>query len=205
MRNFILAFNIALALVSSSAHAGPTVIANGPVTVPSGAAITAAVVGGPGNRGDWVGVFAVGAVARATSRVSWKWLSTDLASPTQPLTGVTTGTVHLVVPAQPGQYEVRFFVNNSWTSPAKSAPISVAPLQVSVTGVMADCTWVPGTPILTLSVTGGNGKPVTYTFGQPAPTDLAIKGNTLVIGPTGITPANCHTIEHFEIIPTQSP
>jgi len=58
---------------------------------------------------------------------------------------------------------------------------------------------------MTMGVTGGNGKPVTYTFGSPAPTDLAISGNKLVIGPTGITKENCNTVEPFTINGTQPP
>src|SRR6201987_5521339 len=38
--------------------------------------------------------------------------------------GVTGGTVHLVVPTTAGQYEVRFFVNNSFNVIAKSAAIT---------------------------------------------------------------------------------
>jgi hypothetical protein len=56
---------------------------------------------------------------------------------------------------------------------------------------------------MTMGITGGNGKPVTYTFGAPAPTDLAISGDKLVIGPTGITKANCNTVEPFTIYGTQ--
>jgi len=96
-----------------------------PVTVAGGAAIAATVSNGPGNPADWLGVYAVGSPNGPGNPVSWKWLSTDGASSSPPTSGgVTAGTVHLVVPTTAGQYEVRFFVNNSFNVIAKSAAIT---------------------------------------------------------------------------------
>lgn len=109
---------------------GPTVKvngSNGPVTVSAGATISATVANGPGNPGDWLGVYAVGAPSGPGNPGSWKWLSTDDArGSVPPAPGVKTGMVHLVVPAAAGQYEVRFFANSSFTVVAKSAAITVA-------------------------------------------------------------------------------
>jgi hypothetical protein len=106
----------------------PNVQINGssnPVTVAGGAAIAATVSNGPGNPADWLGVYAVGSPNGPGNPVSWKWLSTDGASSSPPTSGgVTAGTVHLVVPTTAGQYEVRFFVNNSFNVIAKSAAIT---------------------------------------------------------------------------------
>jgi hypothetical protein len=97
-----------------------------PVTVAAGATILAAVANGPGNPGDWLGVYAVGGPSGPSDPASWKWLSTDDArGSAPPAPGITAGTVHLVVPAIAGQYEVRFFPNNGWAVSAKSAAITV--------------------------------------------------------------------------------
>jgi hypothetical protein len=97
-----------------------------PVTVSAGATIAATVANGPGNPGDWLGVYAVGSPSGPGNPASWKWLSTDDArNSIPPAPGVAAGTVHLVVPVQAGQYEVRFFPNNSFTVAATSAAIKV--------------------------------------------------------------------------------
>jgi|HubBroStandDraft_4_1064222.scaffolds.fasta_scaffold17540_3 hypothetical protein len=118
----------------------PTIQINGstsPVTVSAGATISATVANGPGNPGDWLGVYPVGAPTGSGNPPSWKWLSTDDArNSVPPAPGVTAGTVHLVVPPQAGQYEVRFFPNNSFSLGATSAAITVqitAPVPTSVT------------------------------------------------------------------------
>jgi hypothetical protein len=79
----------------------------------------------------------------------------------------------------------------------------IAPLRVISVGVMADCSWAPGTVVLQLNVTGGTGKPVVYSIGGTPLGDLAISGNNLVIGANGIATANCNTIENIQIVATQ--
>src|SRR4051812_11866029 len=56
----------------------------GPVTVSAGATISATIASGPGNPGDWLGVYAVGAPTGTSKPASWKWLSTDDARSTVP-------------------------------------------------------------------------------------------------------------------------
>ena len=99
----------------------------GPVTVSAGATITATVANGPGNPGDWLGVYAIGSASGPGNPASWKWLSTDTTNADEipPPPGVTAGAVHLVVPIQPGQYEVRFFPDNGFVVAATSAAITV--------------------------------------------------------------------------------
>src|SRR5580704_3704524 len=138
----------------------------GPATVSAGATISATVENGPGNPGDWLGVYAVGAPTGTGNPPSWKWLSTDDArSSVPPAPGVTAGTVHLVVPAQAGQYEVRFFLNNSFTVAATSAAVTVT------TGATGG--------------TGGTG--ATGTTGQTGATGAT--GTTGATGQTGTTGA----------------
>jgi hypothetical protein len=96
----------------------------GPVTVSAGAAIAATVVNGPGNPGDWVGIFALATPSGTSNSVSWKWLSTD-AQGSVPPTGVTSATVHFSAPAAAGQYDARFFPNNGGVVTARSAVITV--------------------------------------------------------------------------------
>src|SRR5580693_5491514 len=126
--------------VGIAAPPPPSIQINGstsPVTVSAGATISATVANGPGNPGDWLGVYPVGAPTGTGNPPSWKWLSTDDArNSVPPAPGVTAGTVHLVVPPQAGQYEARFFPNNSFSLGATSAAITVqitAPVPTSVT------------------------------------------------------------------------
>jgi hypothetical protein len=44
-----------------------------------------------------------------------------------------------------------------------------------------------------LSVTGGDGNPVTYTASSGDTSDFAVAGATVVVGSAGIAPANCGT------------
>jgi hypothetical protein len=139
----------------------------GPVTVSAGATISATVANGPGNPGDWLGVYAVGAPTGTGNPPSWKWLSTDDArNSIPPAPGVTAGTVHLVVPVQAGQYEVRFFSNNSFTVAATSAAIRVqiaapprVPTSVTLTpaSVSLPDNSPAGTPVSTVAVEMSDG------------------------------------------------
>ncbi len=189
----------------------PNVQINGsrsPVTVAGGAAIAATVSDGPGNPADWLGVYAVGSPNGPGNPASWKWLSTDGASSSPPTSGgVTAGTVHLVVPTTAGQYEVRFFVNNSFNVIAKSAAITaigappppppLAPAPVITvtpnTPQVPDTTSV-GAVVATYTVTMSDGSPFVGAigFGPPnfdargifALTGSPISGN-VVINPSG--------------------
>ena len=78
-----------------------------------------------------------------------------------------------------------------------------APLKVVTTGLAADCSWAPGMVVMTMNATGGNGKPITYTFGGVPSGDFAINGSSVIIGPNGIAPANCGIVENLSIIANQ--
>ncbi len=89
------------------------------------------------------------------------------------------------------------------TATATVAASKASPLQLQITGVMADCSWAPGTRVLIFGATGGTGTTVTYTLGGTPSGDFAISGSTLVIGTNGIAAANCGKIEPVSIIGTQ--
>jgi hypothetical protein len=159
-----------------------------PVTVADGAAITATVSNGPGKPADWLGVYAVGSPNGPGNPASWKWLSTDGASTSTPTSGgVTAGTVHLVVPATAGQYEVRFFTNNSFNVIATSAAITAtaaapppppppppAPAAAAVITVSPNTPQLPdttsvGAVVATYTVTMSDGSPFVGTIGFGPP------------------------------------
>jgi hypothetical protein len=151
-----------------------------PVTVAGGAAIAVTVSNGPGNPADWLGVYAVGSPNGPGNPASWKWLSTDGASSSPPTSGgVTAGTVHLVVPTTAGQYEVRFFVSNSFNVIATSAAITATgaappPPPAPVITVTPNTPRVPdttslGAVVATYTVTMSDGSPFVGTIGFGPP------------------------------------
>jgi hypothetical protein len=98
---------------------------SGPITVAVGSTITVTVTGGPGNPGDWMALYAAG--AQGGSWLDWRWLKTDTMSGTvPPAPGVTSGTVHLVVPSTAGQYQVNLQTNNTYNIAASSAAITAS-------------------------------------------------------------------------------
>jgi hypothetical protein len=168
------------------------------VSVEAGAAITATVAGGPGNPSDWLGVYSVGAPSGNASPASWKWLSTDGTGTQIPAPpGVTSGTVHLVVPNQARKYEVRLFLNNSFAIAATSAPITVgiqAPIITVVPAAPQIGDSVPlGTTVASYAATmpDGTAFPGKVTFGSPyfdAGGLFALTGTAsgnLIVSPTG--------------------
>jgi hypothetical protein len=170
------------------ADAAPTVQVNGsaaPITVAVGASITATVAGGPGNPGDWLGVYAVGA-SSAPTPASWKWLETDTAINAVPAPpGVTSGTVHLVVPGAAGQYQVRFLTNNSYNVVASSPVITV------------------GVPSGVSSVTGARHVTCAPTTGGVVCQDMMARG-TPVKGSACNDGDNLYATDHTTTPPTST-
>jgi hypothetical protein len=87
---------------------------------------------------DWVGLYKAG-VADA-SYLSWQY--TDLA---------LSGSMTFTAPAQPGQYEFRYFLNNGYTRVATSNPVAVvsfnmaaAPNNATSGSVMVAVWWASG-------------------------------------------------------------
>ncbi len=92
---------------------------------------------------------------------------------------------------------------NAGSASATVAANKASPLQLIITGVMTDCSWAPGTKVLTMGTQGGTGTTVTYTFGGTPTGDFAISGSTLIVGANGIAAPNCGKIENVSIIGTQ--
>ena len=86
-----------------------------PNAIAVGASSTAAVAvtNGPGNRFDWIAMYAVG--AGAGSYLDWFYLN---GSKTAPATGVMSATVNFTT--SNGNYEFRFMPNNGFTVTATS-------------------------------------------------------------------------------------
>jgi hypothetical protein len=89
-------------------------------TVAPGATVTATVANGPGNTRDWVGLLATG--APAANYLQWQYLN---GTQTAPPSGLSGGTPTFTMPLTPGTYELRFFLNGSYTVLATSVPITV--------------------------------------------------------------------------------
>ena len=100
--------------------AGPSVTLQTPNVQPGGT-IDFTVLNGPGNVADWVSLTAVGTADTAPLR--WVYLN-GLTSP--PAAGRTTAALSFPAPLAAGQYNIRFFVNNTYVKIATSATITVA-------------------------------------------------------------------------------
>ena len=135
------------ATITVTAAAPPTITLSATTIVPGGT-VTATIVNGPGNAGDWVGL--LGASAADGAYVDWKYLN---GAQTRPASGVTGAAVAFTMPAPPGAYNVRFFLNDSLGKLATSATITVtAPAAPSIT--LSATTVVPGG---TVTATMANG------------------------------------------------
>ncbi len=79
-----------------------------------------------------------------------------------------------------------------------------APLAIVVTPPSATeaCGTAPGTVVTALSITGGNGNPVTWSISGDT-TDFALSGSTVVVGPSGIALTDCGKVNHVVVMATQ--
>jgi hypothetical protein len=113
--------------------------------VAPGGTVTATVGNGPANLKDWVGLYAVGSPAE----LDWKFLN---GSRTAPTTGLTNATLSFTLPTAPGNYVLRFYLNDTYTVLGTSATMTVtAP---SLTFTLSTTTSTPGG---TVSATIANG------------------------------------------------
>lgn len=103
------------------------------VTAVAGSVATVNVSNGPGNPGDWVGLFA--SAASDTAFVSWTYLNGSTAIPA---VGVTAASLTFTLPATAGGFEFRLFAGNGYGRLAVSSPVTVSTTaQLSVNGVSA--------------------------------------------------------------------
>ena len=122
----------------------PAVLTVSATSVAPGASVTMTLTNGPGGAQDWLALAL--AAAANTSYVTFTYVGG----------GITTRTWTVTMPATPGAYEFRLFLNNSYTRAATSpvvtvsAAINPAPAIVSVSPARASA----GTGAFTLTVTG---------------------------------------------------
>ncbi len=100
--------------ITVSGPSGPSV-ALSPNSPAVGATLSAAVNGGPGNTGDWVGLYLE--TAPDSTFVDWCFLN---GTKTAPSTGLSTATLNCFTVPASGRYQVRLFINNTFTKVATS-------------------------------------------------------------------------------------
>jgi hypothetical protein len=131
---------------------GPTLTVNGssaPVGVQPGATVTVQVAGGPGLIRDWVARHEV-AAANNVHANDWKYLN---GLQTAPATGRTSATLTFAMPTTPGDYNLRFFRNDTYTLLAVSPTIHVGAV-VTVNGSTVPVTVAAGATV-TVQVSNG--------------------------------------------------
>ena len=79
-----------------------------------------------------------------------------------------------------------------------------APLTVVLTppSPTEACGAGPGSVVSALSVTGGDGNPVTWSIAGDT-TDFALTGSNIVVGPNGIALADCGKVDNVVVTATQ--
>jgi putative Ig domain-containing protein len=158
------AANYAARQFTLSVLVAPPSITPSATTVAPGAVVTATAAEGPANTGDWVALYATGAPAAAF--LQWQYLS---GTHTAPSVGLSGATLTLTLPLTAGIYELRFFLNNTYTVLATSAPISIVAPPATVTPSATSGT--PGAP-MTATVANGPGNKgdwvALYATGAPA-------------------------------------
>ena len=118
-------------------------------TVPAGSPVTVTLTNGPGGAKDWLGFARVGSPDGAGQYVQWVYVGA----------GITTRTWTVTAPAAPGQYEFRFFPNDTYTRLATSPSVTVpAPPPPSGSAVLTvSATTVPPGGQVTATLTNGSG------------------------------------------------
>jgi hypothetical protein len=150
-------------------------------SVVAGGTVSATIADGPGSRFDWVGVYPVG--AGASTRTNWKYLN---GAQSAPGAGVTNASVSFTMPTTPGQYNLRFFANDSYTVLATSATVTVtapAPLTPAITAVAAGNT-------ITATVINGPGSRFDWVGLYPAGTTASTRTNWKYLNGTLTAPAS---------------
>ncbi len=171
----------------------PPTLTVDPSSVVGGGSVTATLTGGTGGAGDWLALAVVG--ASNTAYLQWTYVGT----------GVTTRTWTVTMPATPGSYEFRLFVNNSFVRAATSPTVTVTqpPPPAPTLGALTPASRPAGSGAFTLTVDGtgftstsvvrwnSTDRPTTFVSATRltaaiAATDLATSGTAQV---TVFTPA----------------
>jgi hypothetical protein len=112
------------------------VVTVSPEPVDPGGTITATVENGPGNTGDWVGLYPEGAPDRGY--LDWQFLNGSASLPAAP---VTSATLRFTAPAAPGTYNVRFFASPFGGPMQRMRPSLPAASVGSVTTFLGELLW----------------------------------------------------------------
>jgi hypothetical protein len=158
-----------------------------------GSALTVSVANGPGAIYDWVALAIAGSADNFV--IVWAYLN---GIQTPPSVGVTSASVIMTAPVNPGAYEARFYYNNGFTVLAR-APFTVqsaapSPPAPAITVTPSNPTIPDTTPlgavVATFAVTMSDGSPFTGTVGFGAPNYdaggvFAIAGNNIIVNPSG--------------------
>jgi hypothetical protein len=75
-------------------------------------------------------------------------------------------------------------------------------LQLSF-GAVIPCAAPPGTAVASITPVGGNKKPVVLRLTEGDVADFAISGDSIVVGPAGISPDNCGTSQTLQVTAKQ--
>jgi hypothetical protein len=132
------------------------VLSVSPSTAYTNAPINLTLSGGFGGSTDWIALEPVGAAD--TAYVSWFYVGS----------GVTSRTWSITMPATPGSYEFRLFLNGSYSKAATSPPVSVsqAPSPAPVLSSLSQTRAVVNVPFtLTLNGSGFVSSSVAYWNG----------------------------------------
>jgi len=162
----------------------PPVLSVSASSVGPGNPATVTLTNGLGGEGDWLALAATG--APDTSYVNWTYVGA----------GVTTRTWTVALPATPGTYEFRLFLNNGYTRLATSPPVTVdpsispAPVATSLapssaaTGGSAFTLTVSGSNFASSSVVRWNGASRTTTFVSATQLQAAISAGDIAVSGT---------------------
>src|SRR5438876_7882708 len=123
------------------------------ITVAPGATVSVGVTSGPGNPKDWLALYPTGAADSAY--LDWFFLN---GTKSAPAVGLTTATVPFTLPTTLGDYEVRFFANNTFQRLGTTPTVTVAlPPPPTVNGSSVAITVAPGATV-SVGVTSGRSE-----------------------------------------------
>ena len=168
----LLATSSVVTVTAAASPPTPVITINGgtdPVSVAAGSILTVGLTNGPGVRADFVLLVPAGSAAMHWSG-NYQYLN---GSTTRPSSGTTTATLSFTAPASIGDYEFRFYQNDTWTLLATSSVVTVtaappppAPA-LTINGGTVPVT-VAGGSVLTVGVTNGPGFRADYVLMVPA-------------------------------------
>src|SRR5439155_1713538 len=127
------------------------------ITVAPGATVSVGVMSGPGNPKDWLALYPTGTAD--TAWVEWFFLN---GTKRAPASGLTEASVPFTMPSTLGDYEVRFFANNTFqrlgTTPTVTVATPPPPPPPTVNGSSVAIAVAPGATV-SVGVMSGPGNP----------------------------------------------